>query len=94
MSVVEVLKRINKSHFIGATYGMERIMGRADSPVRRVLEYASKNFAAHLPILYIQTVLGKDEKGKMVLRGLFIGDDYECFEKASALALLVNFCDG
>jgi nickel-dependent lactate racemase len=82
---------INKSHFIGATYGMERIMGRADSPVRRVLEYASKNFTSHLPILYIQTVLGKDERGHMVLRGLFIGDDYECFEKAAQLALQVNF---
>ncbi len=31
---------INKSHFLGASYGMERIMGRAESPVRDVLEYA------------------------------------------------------
>ena len=39
---------INKSHFIGATYGMERIMGRADSPVRAVLEYARQHFIKHL----------------------------------------------
>ena len=30
---------INKSHFLGASYGMERIMGRARTPVRDVLEY-------------------------------------------------------
>ncbi|MDO4950322.1 MAG: lactate racemase domain-containing protein, partial [Bacteroidales bacterium] len=83
---------INKSHFIGATYGMERIMGRALTPVRKVMEYASKHFINNLPIVYVQTVLSKDEAtGKMALRGLFIGDDIECFERASALALECNF---
>ena len=82
---------INKSHFLGAVYGMERIMGRADSPVRRVLNYASDNFAKHLPIIYVQTVVGKDENGKLAVRGLFIGDDYECFKLAADLSLKVNF---
>ena len=31
---------INFSHFIGATYGMERMMGRMDNPLRRILHYA------------------------------------------------------
>ena len=39
---------INKSHYLGAVYGMERIMGRADTPVRRVLNYASDHFATAL----------------------------------------------
>ena len=83
---------INKSHFIGATYGMERIMGRADSPVRAVLEYARQHFIKHLPIVYVQTVLAKNEAtGKMDLKGLFIGDDFECFRKASELSLQTNF---
>ena len=83
---------INKSHFIGATYGMERIMGRADSPVRAVLEYARQHFIKHLPIVYVQTVLAKNETtGKMDLKGLFIGDDFECFRKASELSLQTNF---
>lgn len=82
---------INKSHFLGAAYGMERIMGRADTPVRKVLNYASDNFARQLPIIYIQTVIGKDENGKLVMRGLFIGDDYECFRLAAELSLQVNF---
>ena len=83
---------INKSHFIGATYGMERIMGRAMSPVRDVMEYARKNFIKDLPIVYVQTVLAKNqETGKMELKGLFIGDDFECFQKAADLSLETNF---
>ncbi len=82
---------INKSHFLGAAYGMERIMGRADNPVRQVLNYASDHFAQEMPIIYLQTVVGKDENGQLVVRGLFIGDDMECFEKASELSLEVNF---
>lgn len=82
---------INKSHFLGAAYGMERMMGRADTPVRKVLNYASDNFAKHLPILYIQTVIGKDDDGNLVIRGLYIGDDLECFNLAADLSLKVNF---
>ena len=82
---------INKSHFLGAVYGMERMMGRADTPVRKVLNYASDNFAKELPIIYMQTVIGKDESGELVMRGLFIGDDYECFRLAAELSQKVNF---
>jgi nickel-dependent lactate racemase len=83
---------INKSHYLGATYGMERIMGRAKSPVRDVMEYARTHFTKDLPIVFIQTVLAKNnETGRMELKGLFIGDDFECFQKAAALSLETNF---
>ena len=82
---------INKSHFLGAVYGMERIMGRADTPVRRVLNYASENFAANLPIVYIQTVVSRQPDGRLATRGVFVGDDEECFLKAAELSLKVNF---
>ena len=81
---------INKSHFIGATFGMERIMGRALGPVRKVLNYASEHFTANLPILYIQTVISGGADG-LQMRGLYIGDDFECFEKAAGLSLETNF---
>jgi nickel-dependent lactate racemase len=83
---------INKSHYLGAVYGMERIMGRADNPVRRVLNYAAEHFSSHLPIVYVHTVVAQDEDGQLVTRGLFIGDDHECFWRASELSLKVNFC--
>lgn len=82
---------INKSHFLGAAYGMERIMGKADNPVRKVLNYASDHFAVDLPIIYIQTVVGRDENGNLVPKGLYIGDDVECFQLAAELSLKVNF---
>lgn len=82
---------INKSHFVGAVYGMERMMGKADTPVRRLLNYASDNFIRELPVVYIQTVIGRDDDGKLVIRGLFIGDDYEVFKLASELSIKVNF---
>ncbi|MFW5657691.1 MAG: lactate racemase domain-containing protein [Bacteroidota bacterium] len=82
---------INKSHFVGAAYGMERVMGRADNPVRKLLNYASENFVPDLPVVYIHTVIGRNEEGKLVTRGLYIGDDYEVFTKAADLSLKVNF---
>jgi nickel-dependent lactate racemase len=82
---------INRSHFLGAVYGMERIMGRADNPVRRVLNYASSHFIRHLPVVYVLTVVGRNECGRLAVRGLFIGDDTECFQKASQLSLKANF---
>lgn len=81
---------INKSHFLGAAYGMERIMGRADTPVRRVLNYASEHFAGNLPIVYVLTVVSAADN-RQAVRGLFIGDDIECFNLAAALSLKVNF---
>jgi nickel-dependent lactate racemase len=85
------IESINKTHFLGAVYGMERMMGRADTPVRKVFNYASEHFAGHLPILYVLTVVGKDARGDLVIRGLFIGDDTECFNRAAELSFSVNF---
>lgn len=82
---------INKSHFVGAAYGMERMMGRADTPVRRILNYASEQFTRHLPIVYVHTVVSRGDDGKLCVRGLFVSDDASGFEKAAALSLQVNF---
>jgi nickel-dependent lactate racemase len=82
---------INKSHFLGAAYGIERILGRSNTPVRQVLNYASEHFANHMPIVYLLTVVAKDENGKLKVRGLYIGDDHECYYRAAELSLKVNF---
>ncbi len=82
---------INKSHFIGAAYGMEKMMGRADTPVRKIFNYASDHFAAHLPIVYVQTVVGLNKAGKLQTYGLYVGDDFSVFDKAAKLSLEVNF---
>jgi nickel-dependent lactate racemase len=82
---------INESHFIGAAYGMERMMGRADTPLRRILNYAQDHFCRHLPLVFVLTVVAANEQGQLVTRGLFIGDDHECFRWACELSIRVNF---
>jgi len=83
-------ENIHRSHYLGAVYGMERIMGRADTPVRRLMNHAAGKFLQARPIVYALTVVAAEEDGT-VARGLFIGDDIECFEKAAELSLRVNF---
>ncbi|MHB1938638.1 MAG: nickel-dependent putative hexonate epimerase [Acidobacteriaceae bacterium] len=85
------VEAIHRSHFLGAVYGMERMMGRADTPVRRILNYASDHFAKDLPIVYVLTVVSKNAAGQLVVNGIYIGDDGECFERAAELSLKVNF---
>jgi len=80
---------INASHFIGAVHGMERMMGRPDTPLRRILNSAEDEFCRHLPVVYVQTVIGAGESGEFPVRGLFVGDR-EAFERAAALSAKVN----
>jgi nickel-dependent lactate racemase len=82
---------INRSHYLGAVYGMERIMGRAENPVRNVLNLACEKFLRHMPVVWVQTVVGRAKNGGLAVRGLYIGDDLECFLKAAELSLKVNF---
>jgi nickel-dependent lactate racemase len=82
---------INKSHFLGAAFGMERIMGRPVNPVRAVLDYAFEHFGRSLPVVYVLTVVRRDESGELKVCGLFVGDDSECFKQAAELSLRVNF---
>jgi len=82
---------IHKSHFVGAAYGMEKMMGRSDTPVRKIFNYASENFLNHLPIVYVLTVVGVNKAGDLQTYGLFIGDDFSVFDKAAKLSLQVNF---
>ena len=81
---------INKTHFIGAVCGMERVMGRARSPVRAVLGYMAEHFARDLPVAYILTVRGRDEAGRLVTRGLYAGNDEACFLRGAELCRQVN----
>ncbi len=81
---------IDKSHFIGACCNMEKVMGRINSPVRKLLDLGSRRYLADIPLVYIHTVVSPDMKGGSILKGLFIGDDEECYIKAAALAQKTN----
>jgi nickel-dependent lactate racemase len=81
---------INKSHWLGAVHGIEQTMGRTDTPVRRVLDYAAEHLARHLPTVYVLTVRARDGQGRLVTRGLYAGDDAACFRRGAELCRRVN----
>jgi len=80
---------INKSHYLGAAYGMERIMGRINTPVRKALDYGYDTFIKRPEIHFIFTVMGPSASG-LVMRGMFAGNDKEAFVKAAKLSQQVN----
>ena len=80
---------INASHMLGASYGMERIMGKDFSPVRKVFDYAMQHFLSELPISYVLTVTTAP-KGNILTHGLYFGKDRKWFEEAVALAQKTN----
>ena len=80
---------INKSHMIGAVYGMERMMGRDNTPVRKLFDYGMEHYLHDLPILFILTVTTAPE-GNILTHGLFIGEGRQCLTEAIALAQKKN----
>lgn len=82
---------IDKSHFLGACFGMEKIIGRINTPVRQVFNKALEVAKDKLPrIIWILTVVDRDKSGENVIKGLFAGDDLECFYKAALFSQKVN----
>ena len=76
---------INQTHMLGAFYGLERIMGRDFSPVRKVFDYAEENFIRDIPLIYVLTVTSQ-HNGKTVVDGLFAGRERSLFEEAVRLS--------
>lgn len=82
---------INKSHFLGAVCNMETLLGRADTPVRRLFNHAVDTCLGGLPIHYLLTVVEQDyASGEMLLRGFFAGDSEEPYIRACQLSQQVN----
>jgi len=81
---------INPNHYLAGLCGVERILGREDTPPRRILNEAQRLFCKNMPLVFALTVIGFDQVGETVVRGLFLGDDQECFQKASELSRQVN----
>ncbi len=76
---------INKSHMVGAVYGMERMMGKDHTPVRRVFDYGMAHFLNKRPILFVLTVCTAPG-GQIRTHGLFISEKRTGLEAAIALA--------
>ena len=72
-------RMINASHILGAFYGMERMMGKDYTPVRKVFDYAQENFLKDVPLQYVLTVT--TAPGNVArIHGLFMGEGRQSFE--------------
>lgn len=80
---------INASHYVGALYGMERMMGRDHTPVHQLFDYAREHFIPDLPVTFLLTVNTVSESHVKV-RGLFVGETRTVFEKAVELSQKEN----
>ena len=76
---------INKSHMVGAVYGMERMMGKDNTPVRKIFDYGMEHFLKERPILFVLTVTTAPG-GNIRTHGLFIGEGRDCLTEAVKLA--------
>ncbi|MBO7342491.1 MAG: D-mannonate epimerase, partial [Alistipes sp.] len=82
-------RMINASHILGAFYGMERMMGKDHTPVRKVFDYAQEHFLKDVPLQYVLTVTTAPNNQPRI-HGLFIGGGRRGFEKAVELAQQKN----
>ena len=80
---------INKSHMVGAVYGLERMMGRDNTPVRKLFDYGMEHFLQNRPILFVLTVTTAPE-GQIRTHGLFLGEGRQCLTEAVKLAQQTN----
>ena len=81
---------IDGSHYLSALYGMERVMGRCETPLRKILNRAADLFLTHRPVVYVLTVVESTPDQGPVVRGLYVGDDHSVFYTAGELAAQVN----
>ena len=87
----DAVSMIDGTHWMGAVYGIEKILGVTDNPVRRTFNHAGDILAEQFKksklktqIKYIMTVMDKGE-----VAGLFIGDREE-FAEAAKLSQELN----
>jgi len=76
---------INASHYISALYGIDKIMGRIDTPVRKIFDYAEEKFLFDVPVLYILTVTTQHNSSTNV-ECLAVGRGIEIFERSAQVS--------
>ena len=74
----------NVTHWIGALSGIESVIGRVDTPVRRMIEAAADMVPAR--IISFSSVVSRVNDGTMKTRALFAGDLRKTFRAAAEVS--------
>ncbi len=71
------------SHMAAAVYGIEKNLGQLITPLRACYNWAEDNLLGHLPDVYFQIVMRRDENNNLVHSGIYVGDDLETYLMAA-----------
>jgi nickel-dependent lactate racemase len=71
------------SHIAAGVYGIENNLGCVVTPLRACFNWAEDQFLGHLPDVYFQVVMRRDESGRLVHCGIYAGDDLETYLQAA-----------
>jgi nickel-dependent lactate racemase len=72
------------SHMAAACCGIENNLGTLVTPVRDCFNKAEHDFLGRLPDVYVQIVMARDDRGRLVHTGLYVGDDLETYVQAAS----------
>ena len=79
------MKVVDETHWLGALIGVHDTIGRSETPVRRMVEYAGEMVQKLRPVKCLALVIGN--KG---LQGLWGGDPIEAHRAACPLSQQIN----
>ena len=74
------------SHIAAAVYGIENNLGCLVTPLRACYNWSEDKHLTHLPDVYLQIVMRRDEQQRLVTSGIFVGDDLETYLEAARLS--------
>lgn len=67
------------AHLMAARCGIENNLGNLVTPVRHCFNLAEDRFLSHLPDLYVQVVMARNDRNELVHTGVHVGDDLETY---------------
>jgi nickel-dependent lactate racemase len=71
------------SHLAAAIHGIENNLGRLITPLRACFNWAEEKMLGNLPDVYLQVVMRRDEAGRLVTCGIYVGDELETYLAAA-----------
>ncbi len=78
------------SHMAAASYGIENNLGRLITPLRACYNWAEEQFLSRLPDVYFQIVMRRNDEGRLVVSGVYVGDDLETYLMAARASRAQN----
>jgi nickel-dependent lactate racemase len=81
---------ICSSHMAAAVCGIENNLGKLLTPLRACFNWAEEQFLDRLPDVFMQVVMHRDEEGRLVHSGVYVGDDLETYLMAARRSRLQN----